>query len=72
MDTLHCVNKCKKMRHYRARSAEERRKKKIKKKKNAKSRKKITSHGAYVHLRSDVKHSFNWKSAIKHNGCVLK
>ena len=57
MSTLHCaleneadlyVNERQKIRHYRARSAEERRKKK--KKKNAKSRF-FTSCGVYVKLR---------------------
>ena len=55
MDTLHCalengadlyVNECQKIRHYRTRSAEER---KRRKKKNAKSRF-FTSRGAYVKL----------------------
>ena len=55
MGTLQCalvngadlyVNECQKIRHYRARSTEERRRKK----KNAKSRF-FTSHGAYVNLR---------------------
>ena len=55
MGTLHCVlengadlyvNERQKIRHYRARSTEERRRKK----KNAKSRF-FTSHGAYVKLR---------------------
>ena len=55
--TLHCalengadlyVNECQKIRHYRARSTEERRRKK-----NAKSRF-FTSHGAYVNLRYNI------------------
>ena len=76
MGTLHCalensadlyVNERQKIRHYRARSTEERRRKK----KNAKSRF-FTSRGAYVNLRyySDVIHSFDWKSAIEHDGGV--
>ena len=59
MSTLHCalengadlyVNERRKIRHYRARSTEERRRIRRKKKKNAKSRF-FTSHGAYVNLR---------------------
>ena len=44
--------------HYRARSAEERRY--------------FTSRGAYIKLRyiADVIHSFDWKSAIEHDGDV--
>ena len=77
MGTLHCalengadlyVNKRQKTRHYLTRSAEERRRKK---KKNTKSRF-FASRGAYVKLRynSDVIHSFDWKSAIEHDGGV--
>ena len=59
MGTLHCalengadlyVNVCQKIRHYHARSTEERRRIRRKKKKNAKSRF-FTSRGAYVKLR---------------------
>ena len=74
--TLHCtlekgadlyVNERQKMRHYRARSAEERRRKKecqiaI-----------FTLRGAYVNLRYISMlyiHSFDCKSAIEHNGGV--
>ena len=80
MDTLHCalengayliVNERQKIRHYRARSAEERRRKRRRKKKNAKSQffyfawcvRKFV-------LYSDVIHSFDWKSAVEHDGCV--
>ena len=76
MCTLHCalengtdlyVNERQKIRHYRARSTEERRRKK----KNAKSR-------FFYFVRcvrklcyySDVIHSYNWKSAIEHDGGV--
>ena len=76
MSTLHCVleneadlyvNECQKIRHYRTRSTEERRR--GRRKKNAKSRffyfaqciRKIV-------LYSDVIHSFDWKSAIEHDG----
>ena len=70
MGTLHCalengadlyVNERQKIRHYCVRSAEERRRKK-----NAKSRF-FTSRGA---LYSDGIHSFDWKSAIGHDGGV--
>ena len=61
------VNKCQKIRHYRARSAEERRKK------NAKSRffyfaqcvRKL-----HYNYYSDVIRSFDWKSAVEHDGGV--
>ena len=78
MSTLHCalengvdlyVNERQKIRHYRARSTEERRR--IRKKKNAKSR--FFLHCAvrtYIALYSDVIHSFDWKSAIEHDGGV--
>ena len=80
MGILHCVleneadlyvNERQKIRHYRARSAEERRKRKRRRKKNAKSRF-FTSCCAYVKLRynSDVIHSFDWKSAVEHDGGV--
>ena len=81
MGTLHCalengadlyVNERQKIRHYRARSTEERRRiRRRKKKKNAKSRF-FTSHGAYVNcaIYSDVIHSFDWKSAVEHDGGV--
>ena len=74
MGTLHCalengadlyVNERQKTRKYSARYAEERRRRR---KKNAKSLF-FTSRGAYIKLRynySDVIHSFDWKSAIKH------
>ena len=84
--TLHCalengadlhVNERQKIRHYRVRSTEERRRRRRrrrirKKKKNAKSGF-FTSRGAYVNLRysySDVIHSFDWKSAVEHDGGV--
>ena len=75
MGTLHCalengadlyVNERQKIRHYRARFTEERRKKK-----NAKSR--FFYFARCVHkLRyySDVIHSFDWKSAVEHDGGV--
>ena len=77
MGTLYCaqengadlyVNERQKIRHYRARSTEERRRKK---KKNAKSR--FFYFARYVHkiaLYSDVIHSFDWKSAVEHDGGV--
>ena len=75
MGTLHCalkngmdlhVKECQKIRHYRARSTEERRRKK----KNAKSRF-FTSRGAYVNLRYiAMLYSFDWKSAVEHDGGV--
>ena len=78
MGTLHCtleneadlyVNERQKIRHSHARSAEDRRRRRRRRKKIAKSRF-FTSQGAYVKLRynySDVIHSFNWKSALKHD-----
>ena len=80
MSTLHCalengadlhVNERQKIRHYLARSTEERRIRRIKKKKNAKSR--IFFFEQCVRkLRyySDVIHSFDWKSAVEHDGGV--
>ena len=79
MSTLHCapengadlyVNERQKIQHYHARSTEERRRRK-KKKKNAKSR--FFYFARCIHnLRyySDVIHSFDWKSAKEHDGCV--
>ena len=78
--TLHCtlengadlyVNERQKIRHYHARSAEERRIRR-RRKKNAKSwfcllRAVLTLNLFYY---SDVIHSFNLKSAIEHNCCV--
>ena len=63
------VNEHQKIRHHRARSTEERRRRR--RKKNAKSRffyfawciRKIV-------LYSDVIHSFDWKSAVEHDGGV--
>ena len=76
--TLHCVlengadlhvNECQKIRHYCARSTEERRRRR--KKKNAKSQ---FFYFAWcirkLALYSDVIHSFDWKSAIEHDGGV--
>ena len=78
MGTLHCslengadlyVNERQKIRHYRAKSAEERRKKT--KKKNAKS---LFVYFAQcvrkLALYSDVIHLFDWKSAVEHDGGV--
>ena len=78
--TLHCalengadlyVNERQKIQHYHTRSTEKRRKIRRRRKKNAKSRffyfarcvRKIV-------LYSDVIHSFDWKSAIEHDGSV--
>ena len=71
MNTLHCalengadlyVNERQNIRHYRARSAEERR------------RKKFIFYFARCEskfaLYSDIIHSFDWKSAIEHDGGV--
>ena len=84
MGTLHCalengvdlyVNERQKIQHYLARSTEERRRRRRigrgrrrRKKKNAKLRFFLTSRGAYVNF--DVIHSFDWKSAIEHDGGV--
>ena len=78
MGTLHCVlengadlyvNERQKIRHYRARSTEERRRRKMKK--NAKS---LFFYFARcvrkLALYSDVIHSFDWKSAVEHDGGV--
>ena len=73
MSTLHCalengadlyVNERRKIRHYRARSTEERRRK------NAKSLF-FTLCGAYVNCAIiAVIYSFDWKSAVEHDGGV--
>ena len=81
VSTLHCVlengadlhvNERQKIRHYHARSTEERRRRiRRRKKKNAKTRffyfarcvRKLRHY-------SDVIHSFDWKSAIEHDGGV--
>ena len=77
MSTLHCtleneanlyVNEHQKIRHYRTRSAEERRRMK---KKNAKSQ--FFYFARCVHkiaLYSDFMHSFDRKSAVEHDGGV--
>ena len=75
MNTLHCalengtdlyVNERQKIRHYRARSAEERRRKK-----NAKSRFFYFARCVCkIALYNDVIHSFDCKSAVKHDGGV--
>ena len=79
MGTLHCalengadlyINKRQKIRNYRARSTEERRIRR-KKTKNAKSRFFYFARCiGKLALYSDVIHSFNWKSAIEHDGGV--
>ena len=76
MSTLYCalengadlyVNERQKIRHYRARSTEERRRKK----KNAKSRIFFIARCLRkLALYSDVIHSFDWKSAIEHDGRI--
>ena len=75
MSTLDCalenvadflyVNEHHNIQHYRARSTEERRRR-------MPNRYFFTSRGVYLklHYYSDVIHSFNWKSAIEHNGSV--
>ena len=80
MGTLHCalengadlyVNERQKIRHYHARSTEERRRRIRRKKKNAKS---LFFYFARCVRKlcyySDVMHSFDWKSAIEHDGGV--
>ena len=64
------VNERQKIQHYHARSTEERR---IRKKKNAKSRffyfaRRVRKLALY----SDVIHLFDWKSAVEHDGGILK
>ena len=72
------VNERQKIQHYRARSTEERKRRrrrrssKKKKKKNAKSQI-FTSPGVYVKCAIIAMlyiHSFDWKSAIEHDGGV--
>ena len=81
MSTLHCalenggdlyVNERQKIRHYCARSTEERRRKRRRtKKKNAKSRFfYFALCVCKISLYSDVIHSFDWKSAIEHDDGV--
>ena len=82
MGTLHCalengadlyVNEYQKIRHYHARSTEERRGiRRRRKKKNAKSRFFFYFARCARKLRyfSDVIPSFHWKSAIEHDGRV--
>ena len=82
MGTLHCtlengadlyVNERQKIRHYRARSTEERRRRKRRRrrKKNAKSRFFYFARCVRkIALYSDVIHSFDWKSAVEHDGGV--
>ena len=80
MGTLHFVlengadlyiNECQKIRHYRARSTEERRKKKKKKEEECQ----IAIFNLVwcvrkIALYSDLIHSFDWKSALEHDGGV--
>ena len=78
MGTLHCalengadlyVNERQKIRHYRARSTEERRR--IRRKKECQIA--IFLFARCIHktpLYNNVIHSFDWKSAIEHNGGV--
>ena len=82
MGTLHCalengadlyLNERQTIRHHRARSTEERRRRRIrrKKKKNAKSRFFYFARCVRkLALYSDVIYSFNWKSAVEHDGGV--
>ena len=80
MGTLHCtlengadlyVNEHQKIRHYRVRSTEERRRRRIRRKKNAKSRFFYFARCIRkLELYSDLIHSFDWKSAVEHNGGV--
>ena len=82
MGTLHCalengadlyVNKRQKIQHYRAKSAEERRRRRRRRrrKKNGKSRFFYFARCVRkIALYSFVIHSFDWKSAIEHNGGV--
>ena len=63
------VNERHKIRHYRARSTEERRR--IRRKKTAKSRFFLFARCVHkIPLYSDVIHSFDLKSAIEHDGRV--
>ena len=79
MGTLHCVlengadlyvNERQNIRHYRDRSTEERRRRR-RRKKNAKSRFSYFTRCVWkIALYSDVIPSFDWKSAIEHDGGV--
>ena len=63
------VNERQKIRHYRARSTEERRIRR--RKKNAKSRFFLLARCVRkIALYSDLIHSFDWKSAVEHDGGV--
>ena len=75
MSTLHCalengadlyVNECQKIRYYRARSAEEKRRRMP----NHYFLLRVGRCVCKIALYSDVIHSFDWKSAIEHDGCV--
>ena len=79
VSTLHCalengadlyVNESQKIRHYRARSVEERRKRRRRrrrKQKNAKSRFLPRACVRKLCYYSDLIHSIDWKSAIEHD-----
>ena len=79
MGTLHCalengadlyVNERQKIRHYRARSTEKRRRR-IRRKKNDKSRFFYFARCVRkLELYSDLIHSFDWISAVEHDGGV--
>ena len=65
------VNERQKIQQYRARSTEERRRIRRKKKKNAKLNFFYFARCVRkLHYYSDVIHSFDWKSAIEHDGGV--
>ena len=84
MSTLHCtlengadlyVNKRQKIRHYRTRSAEERKKRRRRRRRKKKEECQI----AIIYfaqcvrklaLYNNVIHSFDWKSAVEHDGGV--
>ena len=83
LSTLHCtlengtdlyVNECQKKRHYRARSAEERKRRRRKKKKKKEECQIAIFYFVRcvrkLHYYSDVIHSFDWKSAIEHDGGI--
>ena len=83
MGTLHCaleigsdlhVNERQKIRHYHARSTEERRKRRRRRRKKKECQIAIFYFAQCVRklaLYSYVIHSFDWKSAVEHNGGVL-
>ena len=81
--TLHCVlekgvdlhvNERQKIRHYRTRSTDERRRRRIRRKKTKNAKLRVFFYFVRcvrkLELYSDVINSFDWKSAVEHDGGV--